>query len=154
MSSLRFFNGGREWSKRGVASDAMRFEIMKKGKLPSTERYKRIMKKKLEENKQKALGNKVKSFSTPFSLAEVRKNSKRTEQLLKEMAARKANKQAKAEMQMVIVQPRVYPNGTVNKKGQIYDVAGNLVARKLLLLSSRRYNETFPGHDPKAIPAR
>lgn len=131
MANTRFFNGGRSDSGRiGAASEIMRFEIQKKGKLAPGDRYKRIMKKKLDESKKAALGT---AYKKPFSLSGkitgLSKMSARTEQALKEIAERKARKEAKAERQMVIIQPRNYTNGTLNKKGDIYDVAGNLVAK-------------------------
>ncbi len=104
--------------KRSVASELMRIEIQKKGKLPASDRYKRILKKRLQESKQKAMFDRG-----------GRKMSKRAEQALKEIAAKKAAKEAKALRRMVIVQPQNYHNGSINRKGQIYDVAGNMVAQ-------------------------
>jgi hypothetical protein len=127
MSTIRFFSGSRELRKGGIASEQMRFEIQKKGKLPAGERYKRMLKKKLEENKQKVYGGQGQGFS--LSQPIVRKMSKRTENTLKEIAARKAAKEAKAMRKMVVVTPRVYPNGRITQKGQIYDMVGNSVAR-------------------------
>ncbi len=111
-----------------VASEITRIEILKKGKLPPAARYKSILKKKLEENKQKALGGKVSMFSLPRSIKEVRAMSKRAEHALKEIAQRKAAREAKALRKMVIVEARRFPNGHLTQKGKIYDVAGNLVA--------------------------
>lgn len=128
MSGIRFFNSGRDLSKRGPAAEQMRFEMEKKGKLPSTERYKRIMQKKLEEHRQKAMMGKGNSpFSLPGSMKHERVLSKRAEQTLKEISARKARKEAQAMRKMVVIQPRTYHNGQVTRKGQIYDVAGNVV---------------------------
>jgi hypothetical protein len=129
MSSIRFFSGGRDMGKRGIASEHMRFELSKKGKMPTADRYKRIMKKKLEENKQKAMAGKTSPFGMPLNIQAARKMSKRTEQVLKELAERKARKEAKAQRQMVIIQARNFPNGQINKKGQLFDIAGNIVAR-------------------------
>ena len=118
--------GGR----RSAASDLMRFEIQKKGKLAPAQRYKRIMKQKLEESKKQALGS---AYKEPFSFSNkiggLRKMSARAEQALKEIAMKKAAKLAKAERKMVIVQQRNFHNGHITKKGEIYDIAGNLVAR-------------------------
>src|SRR5690348_842051 len=108
----------------------MRIEIMKKGKLPAVDRYKQILKKKMGENKEKALGNiKKPGFGFPSSFKEARKMSKLAEQKLKEVAQKKASKEAKKMRQMVIVSPRNYQNGSIDKKGKIYDIAGNVVAQ-------------------------
>lgn len=128
--TIRYFDGGRGGKRVGAASELMRLEIMKKGKLPAADRYKQIMKKKLEENKKKALGPRLSDgFRLPGSIQEAKKLSKRAEQNLQQMAEKKARKEAKALRQMVVVQPRVFSNGTLNKKGQIYDIAGNQVAK-------------------------
>lgn len=97
----------------------MRLEIEKKGKLPPGERYKMLLKKKLAANKEKAM------FNQPGG----RMMSKRAEQALKEIAAKKAAKEAKALRRMVIVQPKIYHNGKVNQKGNILDIEGNIVGK-------------------------
>lgn len=119
MSTTRFFNGGREPGKRSVASEMMRFEIMKKGKLQPGERYKRILKKKFEQSQQKAI----------MDLGGKRTMSKKAEQALKDVAARKAAKQAKAERMMVIIQPRNYSTGQLSRNGNISDLAGNVIGK-------------------------
>jgi hypothetical protein len=124
----RRLTGGGGTRGRGVAGDIMRFEIQKNGKLPAADRYKLILKKKMEENK-KALDQKTKSSFSIFNVKEARKMSKKAEDALKQVAARKAAKEAKAMRQMVVVQPRTYPTGTLDRKGQIFDVAGNIVAK-------------------------
>lgn len=102
--------------------------MLKKGKMPTADRYKKLVKKRLEENKQKAIfGDKRKGFSLKGTFSLSKTMSRRTEQTLKEIAERKARKQAAAERKMVIVQPRNFHNGYLNKKGQFYDVAGNMV---------------------------
>ena len=113
----------------GAASELMRIEIMKNGKLPTAARYKQIMKKKFEENKAKALANVSTGFKIPGNFKEAKKMSKRAENTLKEIAHKKAVKEAKALRKMVIVQPKVFSNGSLTKDGRIYDIAGNLVAR-------------------------
>lgn len=117
MVGARFINTGRDPRKRSAAAELMRLEIEKKGKLPAGERYKLLMKKKLDANKQKAM------FHNGG-----RKMSKRAEQALKEIAAKKAAKEAKALRRMVIVQPKIYHNGKLNAKGKITDIEGNVVA--------------------------
>ncbi len=129
MVAPRHFGGSRSGGRIGAASQMMRLEILKKGKLPPAERYKRIMKKKLEENKEKALGS---AYKKPFSLSDkinIKKLSPRAEQAMKEIAMRKARKLAKAERKMVIVQPRHFHNGSINKKGEIFDIAGNIIGK-------------------------
>jgi len=130
MVGTRYFNTGRDAGRVGVASQIMRIEIVKKGKLPAADRYKQILKNKMEANKKKVLGDRVKvGFNLPTSFGEARKMSKQAEQKLKEVAQRKAIKEAKKLQQMVLVTPRTYSNGILDKKGRIYDVAGNLVAQ-------------------------
>jgi len=129
MSTIRFFNGGRGTGGRSIAGEIMRIEVQKKGKMPSADRFKYIFKKRLEENKKKALGGKTVGFSFPTSFKEARQMSKKAEIALKQMAQKKATKEAKALRQMVIVQPRVFPNGRIVRDGKIFDVAGNIVAK-------------------------
>lgn len=129
MPGSRFFSGARESNGRSAASEMIRFEMQKKGKLEPGERYKRILKKKLAEN-QKKLGMKPAGFRLPGSKdTGGRSMSKKAEQALKEMAAKKAAKQAKRDRQMVIVQPKNFSNGSLTKKGVIYDIAGNVVGK-------------------------
>lgn len=113
----------------GCASEIMRIEIMKKGKLPSADRYKQIMKKKLADDKQKAMGKKTSLWSLPGTIQQARHMSKYAEQALQQIAQKKAKKEAKALRQMVIVQPRNFQNGRLTQKGKIYDIAGNLVGQ-------------------------
>src|SRR5690348_11592522 len=104
MVGTRYFNTGRDGGRIGAASEIVRIEIMKKGKLPAADRYKMILKKKLEANKAQAMGNvrtKV-GFGMPGNLKEARKMSKLAEQKLKEVAMKKAAKEAKKLRQMVI----------------------------------------------------
>lgn len=129
MSTIRYFSGIRETRKRGPAAEQMMFEIQKKGKLPTADRYKRLMQKKLQENREKLGVPQKKGFSFSNKIYDPKKLSARAERALKEIAAKKAAKLAKAERQMVIVTPRKYTNGSINKKGKIYDIAGNVVAQ-------------------------
>jgi hypothetical protein len=130
MVGARFFNGGRDASRMGAASEIMRLEIMKKGKLPAADRYKHILQKKLSADKDKAMGGRVKvGFSLPGSLPEARKMSKLAEQKIKEIAQRKAAKEAKRIRKMVLITPRTYQNGKLDKKGKIIDIAGNVVGQ-------------------------
>lgn len=99
-----------------------RWETMKGGRLPltNTERYKRIMEKKLEEHKLHATANNP--FKKPLS--------KNAEMAMRDLAKRKAAKDEKMLRQMVVIKPRTYPGvGRLDKKGQIWDEAGNLVFR-------------------------
>lgn len=128
MVGARYFNTGRDAGRVGVASEIARLEIVKKGKLPAATRYKEILKKKLKSEKDKVVGARAKvGFSLPGSVTEARKMSKQAEQKLKEIAQRKAIKEARRLQRMVIVTPRKYHNGSLDGKGKIYDVAGNVV---------------------------
>lgn len=130
MVGARYFNTGRDAGRVGVASEIARLEIIKKGKLPAADRYKQILKKKLESQKKKVMGGRVQvGFQLPGSLKEARKMSKQAEQKLKELAQKKAAKEAKRIRKMVIVTPRNYHNGSLDKKGKFYDVAGNVVGQ-------------------------
>ncbi|MDX1974892.1 MAG: hypothetical protein SFT92_04380 [Rickettsiales bacterium] len=122
MAGIRHFTGSREYGKNSIASQMMRFELSKKGKLDPTQRYKMIMKQKFEENRSKALLTKGGGMQR-------RKLSKRAEQAMKELAMKKAIKRAREMRKMVIVTPRQYQNGKLDKKGKIYDVAGNVVGQ-------------------------
>jgi len=116
MSTIRFFSGGRDQGKRNsVANEIMRIEFEKKGRMSSTDRFKLIMKRKMEEQKKQMGGDNLKPMS------------ERARQALKQIAAKKAAKAAKQLRQSVIVQPRVYANGRLTQKGQIQDIAGNMI---------------------------
>lgn len=128
MSSVRFFSGSRETRKRGPAAEQMIFELQKGGKLPAADRYKRLLQKKLQENREKLGAPEKKGFKLSNKIYNPKKVSQRAERALKEIAMKKAAKLAKAERHMVIVTPRNFSNGSINKKGQIFDIAGNVVA--------------------------
>ncbi len=118
MGTVRYFSGGRDDKKRSAASELMRLEIQKKGKLQPGERYKMLLKKKLAASREKAMfGNNGRVMS------------KKAEMALREIAAKKAAKEAKALRRMVIVQPKIYHNGKINAKGKITDIEGNIVAQ-------------------------
>lgn len=129
MSTLRYFGGARETRKRGPAAEQMIFELQKGGKLPAADRYKRLLQKKLEENRKKLGAPEKKGFKLSNKIYNPKKASPRAEQALKEIAMKKAAKLAKAERKMVIVTAKNFNNGSINKKGQIFDIAGNVVGR-------------------------
>ena len=120
MVNTRFFSGARDRSdEKSIAAQIMRLEFEKKGKLEPTERFKMIMKLKMDAAKKQY--NEQKAAGRPMSA--------RAEKALKDMAAKKAAKQAKKMRQMVIVQPQKYHNGQLNRKGKVFDIAGNVVAK-------------------------
>jgi hypothetical protein len=119
MINSRGFLGGRDKSsEKSIAATIMRLEFEKKGRLDPTERFKLIMKMKMDRAKKEHDLNKNSGRSM----------SKRAEQAIKDIAAKKAAKEAKKLRQMVIIKPEIYNNGRLTKKGQVYDVAGNMVA--------------------------
>ena len=119
MGNTRSFIGTRNSDgKKSIAAAIMRLEFEKKGRLDPTERFKLIMKMKMEAARQKNSAEKIGS----------RPMSAKAEKALKDVARKKEVKQAKKLRQMVIVQPQIYSNGRLNKKGQVYDIAGNMVA--------------------------
>lgn len=116
----------------------MRIEIQKKGKMSSVDRYRYLYKQKLNENqKLAAAGGKPSGGIMGFWNKKIgakegagkRQMSGRAELALKQIAMRKANKEAKIMRRMVIVTPKNFHNGSINRKGQIYDVAGNMVGK-------------------------
>jgi len=117
MSGIRFFSGSRELGKQSIAKDILKLEMEKGGRLTSQERFKLIMDKKLKASK-KTVGQK-----------NGRQMSKNAENALKEIAAKKATKEAKMMRQSVIVEKKIFNNGTVQRNGKIFDVAGNQVAK-------------------------
>lgn len=122
MPGVRFFSGGRELGKqKTIAQEIMYLEVQKKGKLDSQERFKFIMKRKLEESRKKVELAKQSKGGRPMS--------QKAEKALKDIAAKKAAKEQKALRRMVIIQPRTFTNGRLNKKGGIYDIAGNKVGQ-------------------------
>ena len=119
MGTLRYFSGSRDPGKRSPASELMRLELKKKGKLPAVERYKFLLSKKMQEAKKEAM----------LAPKPGRTMSKKAEDALKQIAMKKAAKQEKVMRRMVVVQPRNWYNGSINKKGKIHDIAGNYVGR-------------------------
>jgi len=128
MGTTRFFNGTRDSGKRGMSREDIKFYLESRNKLTATQRWKRIRDKKFAENKKNALGS-IKTFSIPGTLSQAYKISKNAENALKQMAQKKAAKEAKALRQMVVVQQRTFPNGRIVKDGKIFDIAGNIVAK-------------------------
>lgn len=128
----RFYSGTRDNSRKmGEAARLKRMEIERGGKLPLTsqERYRHILKKKLEESQANAASSKP-LFQLPGTKAPERKMSKKAEQALKEIAQRKAAKEEKALRQMVVVQPRTFSDaGRIDAKGQAYDLGNNLTLK-------------------------
>jgi hypothetical protein len=129
----RFYSGARDTGakKMGEAARLKRLEIELGGKLPisNEERYKRILKKRLEENHSKAASQKS-TFQLPGTKPVERKMSKKAEQALSQIAQRKAAKEEKALRQMVIVQPRVFSDaGRIDSKGNAYDLGNNLTLK-------------------------
>lgn len=130
MSTVRHFTGSREGGKRSIAKEILQLEIQKKGKLPAQLRYKLIFKRKQEEAKEKAMkAMNAQGGGNAGRLVSQRKMSPRAEQALKEMSMKKAAKEQKKLRRMVIVQPQNFTNGHIDKKGQIFDIAGNMIGR-------------------------
>jgi len=120
MGIVRHFGGHRDDDgKKNIAATIMRLEFEKKGRLEPAERFKLIMKMKMDAARKEHAAKKGNS----------RPMSAKAEKALKDVAARKAAKQAKALRQMVIVQPQIYSNGRLTKKGVVYDIAGNVIAK-------------------------
>ena len=129
MSTIRHFSGSREAGKKSIAREILQIEMQKKGKLPAQLRYKLIFKRKQEEAREKALQAMSQSNSGTGKLVTQRKMSDRAEQALKEIAMKKAAKEQKKLRKMVIVQPQNFSNGRIDRKGQIFDIAGNMIGK-------------------------
>ena len=130
MGTVRHFTGSREASKSSIAKEILQLEMQKKGKLPAELRYKLIFKRKQEEAKEKAMkAMNAQAGNGAGKMVGQRKMSERAEQALKEMSMKKAAKEQKKLRKMVIVQPQNFSNGSINKKGQIFDIAGNIVGQ-------------------------
>ncbi len=130
METIRHFSGSRGAAKPSVAKEILKIEIQKKGKLPAQMRYKMIFKRRQEEMKEKAVKESTQAnLNSASSMVSRRKMSSKAEQALKEVAMKKAAKEAKALRQMVVIQPRNFYNGSLNKKGFIYDIAGNVIGK-------------------------
>lgn len=102
--------------------------MQKKGKLPAEMRYKMILKRKQEEAREKAM-KATSALDESGRMVATRKMTPKAEQALKEMAMKKAAKEQKKLRKMVIVQPQNFSNGRIDKKGQIFDIAGNMVGK-------------------------
>ncbi len=130
MSTVRHFTGSREGSKHSIAKEILQLEMQKKGKLPAEMRYKLIFKRKQEEAREKAMkAQSAQGSNSAGKMVGQRKMSERAEQALKEMSMKKAAKEQKKLRKLVIVQPQNFSNGSINKKGQIFDLAGNMIGQ-------------------------
>jgi len=130
MGTIRHFTGSRDIRKKSIAREIMMLESQKKGKLPAEMRYKLIFKRKQEEAKEKAMAAAAgKEVGHNGKLVGARKMSDRAEQALKEMSMKKAAKEQKKLRRMVIVEAQNFSNGSINKKGQIFDIAGNMIGQ-------------------------
>lgn len=148
MSNTRNFIGGRSGGGSNPVTDLVKLEIQKGGKLPPAARYKYILKKRMEaaQGLQDAHGKmKLKGVALDYKnilskkisdsknkqigSASGRFRSKRAEDALRQIAMKKAAKEAKALRKMVIVRPQSFSNGSINSKGKIYDVANNLIGQ-------------------------
>lgn len=158
MTSTRYFNGGRGAGYRSVASDIKRIEIQKGGRFQnndrhklmlkttqkmkrlksmdkqkesSTERFKRLLSEKMEKSKQaleyERQGKPGRGGMLGASTH--RGISKGAQDALKQMAMKKAAKEAKALRKMVLVSPKTFYNGKITQKGKIYDIADNLIGQ-------------------------
>lgn len=117
MTGIRFFSGSRELGQQSLSREILKMEMEKGGKLTNQERFKMIMDRKLKASKKKVgLKN-----GKPMSL--------KAERALKEIAAKKAAKEAKAMRQRVIIEKKILQNGLVNRKGKVFDVQGNQIAQ-------------------------
>lgn len=115
MASGRFFSGSREIRKDSIAREIMMIERQKKGKLSSQERFKLIMKRRMEQSRKKVENDR----QAPMS--------KKAKQALEQIAKKKAAKEAKIMRQSVIVEKKILGNGMVHKNGKIMDIQGNHV---------------------------
>lgn len=132
MSTTRHFNASREIGKKSISREIMEIEKQKKGKLDQAARFKIILKRKQEESRAKLdAENAAKDLKNggKGGMFAKRKVSARAQQALKEIAMKKAAKEAKKQRKAVIVEPRQFPNGSITKNGRIYDIAGNIVAQ-------------------------
>ncbi|MBY0408433.1 MAG: hypothetical protein K2Q01_12145, partial [Rickettsiales bacterium] len=101
-----------------MAREILKLEMEKGGKLSNQERFKLIMDHKMKASK-KSVGTKNGG----------RAMSKKAETALKQIAQKKAAKEAKALRQSVIVQRKVLSNGVLQKNGKFFDVAGNQIGK-------------------------
>lgn len=118
MVGARFFSGGRDaGSKESLAREILKIEKQKGGKLTSQERFKLIMERKMTEHRKEVEQAGQKNMSI------------KAQQALKQIAMKKAAKQAKVMRQSVIVQQKYLNNGMVTKSGKILDIAGNQIGQ-------------------------
>lgn len=126
------FTGTRSTSVGGDAAKLMKLEIIKGGKIPipKQERYKRILKKKLAEQREKAREKGSINFALPGARPSVEKMSRTTKRAMEVLARKEAIKEEKALRQMVGIVPRRYGEvGRMDQKGNVYDEASNLVLK-------------------------
>ncbi len=127
----RFFSGARNNSGKGVSSTTklLRDELRKKGRI-TPETYKKIIQQKLNEAKAKAGSRENSSFNMFGKMAQnKREHSVKAQKTIQFMAEEALMKAAAKLRKEVIIEVRRFFNGNIDKKGKIYDVAGNIVAQ-------------------------
>lgn len=123
MPTSRFYSGSRALGTSNEATKMLKKHLMRGIKLNGTERYRLIMKQRMEEHKKKAFGDRRMSggFKLPGTLKQAMQMSHRAEMALREMAQKKAAKEEKELRKRVEVVPRFYPNGgRLDARGRIF----------------------------------
>lgn len=127
----RFFSGARDNTGKNASSTTklLRDELRKRGRI-TPETYKKIIQQKLNEAKAKASSKESSSFSMFGKMAQNKSTrSASAEKTIKFMAEEALLKAAAKVRKEVIIEVKRFFNGNIDKKGKIYDVAGNLVAQ-------------------------
>ncbi len=128
---VRFFSGVRDKNGKNSSSTSklLRDELRKKGRI-TPETYKKIIQQKLNEARANAGKRENSSFNMFGKMAQNKPTrsvkAQKTIQFMAEEALMKAAAKLRKE---VIIEVRRFFNGNIDKKGKIYDVAGNLVAQ-------------------------
>lgn len=126
----RFFSGTRSGSgKGGAASQAMRERLKKGGTESASETYKKMLKQKLAEAKMKAASGEKSAFATFGKVGQAPVRSKKAQEMMKQMALQQQIKENKKAKKAVIVEAKRLMNGNIDKKGRVFDIAGNQVAQ-------------------------
>lgn len=142
MGTRRLFAGARGGgtSLSSMLQKRIRKQEMRKGgslNYSSAEKYKMLLSMKMDQHRKKTQMSSYTTFMLNGAETTKQKMSKRTEMILKEMAAKKAAKEAKALRQRVVIKPRWYSNaGYINKQGIVYDKM-NYVTMKVNVKNGR-----------------
>ncbi|MEZ5690924.1 MAG: hypothetical protein R3D71_04575 [Rickettsiales bacterium] len=140
-------------TQKKTSKEVMREAIKKDGKI-TPETFKKLMDMKISEAKARIASGEGHKFSMGGQLSQNRKRSKSAEKTMELMAMMELEKEMKKERKRVEIEVRGFINGRINKKGDISDQMGNVVAKVNLKngMITTIYGQMVGQYKPKSYP--